>query len=85
MPHPAGTLLRREGMRVLLASMFTAGITTLILAALTVIQGARLPYVFIIVWVSGVFGLHLHARLRRISMAADQPQPGTVSDNADRL
>ncbi len=48
-----------------LAALFTAGVSTMILAVLSGIEGAQLPYVFIVVFVAGVFGSQMQERMRR--------------------
>lgn len=54
-------------MRGFLAALFTAGLSTMILATFSVVEGSRLPYVFIIVLVMGVFGSQMQERMRRRS------------------
>jgi len=62
---PTATLASHPLMRGLLAALFTAGLSTMILAVLSAGEGAQLPYVFMVVWVAGLFASQLQERMRR--------------------
>ena len=62
---PTATLTGHPMMRGLLAAMFTAGLSTMILAVFSAVEGARLPYVFIVVLVAGLFASQMQERMRR--------------------
>lgn len=62
---PTATLTSHPLMRGFLASLFTAGLSTMILALLFAGEGAQLPYVFIVVWVAGSFASQIQERMRR--------------------
>lgn len=62
---PTATLASIPLMRGLLAGLFTAGLSTMILALLSAGEGVPLPYVFIVVLVAGWFASQMQERMRR--------------------